>query len=209
MSIFGYDGFFAQVIRYAWKLFLLNVCFLICCIPVVTIGAALSALYSVFLNESLESGTVGPYFRAFKQNFKKGTLIWVAFALAGGLIGVNFYCLYAYNVAGGNLVRVMLALLTALYLSVLSFVFPLQARYENPVGRTIRNAVILGLSMLPSGLLMVLAAVYPLILFLLDVDIFVSVIGIWLLVGCSSSAQISAWIAARAFSKVEKAGAGE
>ena len=52
-------------------LILLNLIFLLCCIPVVTIGPAITALYAVSLR-SVRYGdgyVIQTFFRSFKQNF--------------------------------------------------------------------------------------------------------------------------------------------
>ena len=58
---------------------ILNILFLITCIPIFTIGASMTALYYVTLR--MVSGEEGPvskdYFRSFKQNFRQATVIWL------------------------------------------------------------------------------------------------------------------------------------
>ena len=55
---------------------LLNFLFLITCIPLVTIGAASSALYTITLRDAREEHgyLIGPYFNAFRENLKKALL---------------------------------------------------------------------------------------------------------------------------------------
>ena len=68
-------------------LILLNLIFLLCCIPVVTIGPAITALYAVSLR-SVRYGdgyVIQTFFRSFKQNFKQSFVV--------GMIGLLFVCL--------------------------------------------------------------------------------------------------------------------
>ena len=76
------------VMRFLGKLFdlmYLNLLFLLCSIPIVTIGASLTAMYSVALkmvkNEETYIGK--DFFKSFRMNFKQGTIIWILFLLIG------------------------------------------------------------------------------------------------------------------------------
>ena len=61
----------------------LNVIWLICCIPIVTIGASTTALYSVLLKmvKNEEGYIFRSFFKAFKENFRQSTVIWLLFVL--------------------------------------------------------------------------------------------------------------------------------
>lgn len=69
----------------------LNLVFLITCLPVITIGTALSSLYYVTLREARgEYGyLVRTYLREFKNNFKKGTIAFAILFLIGAILLFN------------------------------------------------------------------------------------------------------------------------
>ena len=73
MYIFSMDNPFFQFIGKLVDLVWLNILTLVCCLPVFTAGAALSAMYSVLIKMALkEEGVITkPFFRAFKENLKK------------------------------------------------------------------------------------------------------------------------------------------
>ncbi|MBP3304594.1 MAG: hypothetical protein J6L24_01355 [Oscillospiraceae bacterium] len=89
--------------------------------------------------------------------------------------------------------------MSLLYLSVVSYVFPLQARYDNPPKVTVKNAVILGLFWIFSGLLMGFVTLFPLIMFFVSLVVFLPVIAIWIPLGCALQIQINALIVQRVF----------
>ena len=71
-----------------------NLLFILCCIPVITIGPALTALYHCMLRtvKGNNNGTVKTFFRAFKENFIQSLVVWLCL-LAGALIlvlNINF-----------------------------------------------------------------------------------------------------------------------
>lgn len=70
----------------AADLMILNIVFIICCLPIVTIGASLTALHYVTLKmvRNEESYIVKSFFKSFKQNFKQATIINLIMLLFGG-----------------------------------------------------------------------------------------------------------------------------
>ena len=206
MKMLSYDGVFAQIIRYIWKLFVLNLCFVLCCLPIVTAGAAIAALYSVFLNNTLESSYVLQFFRAFKSNFKRSTCIWLVFLGVFAVLGVNAYLLMTYNFAGNSLFKVLIGIAALLCLCIGALIFPLQAHFENTLTQTWRNAFILGLSLLPYSAVMTLVSFLPVWLFFIDVNIMVLILSIWLPLGGSLATQVNSWIFVRVINRFKGSG---
>lgn len=203
MKFLSYDGLLARVFRYIWNLFLLNVCFILTSLPIFTIGASVSAMYSVFLNSSVESGVLRQYFSAFRENFPKATVIWLVFLSVGVVLGANWYFLLAYRFEGNGILMGVAMVVSVLYLSVLSFVFALQARFENTIWQTMKNAMILGIGKIFSGILMSFVFLFPAIMFVVDLDVFVNVVAIWIPLGFALQIQINALIAGRVFRKLQ------
>lgn len=203
MKFLSYDGLLAQIIRYIWNLFLLNVCLILCCLPVVTAGAAITAAYSVFLNSSMQSGVIGKFFHAFRENWKQATIIWLVFLAVIVLLVLDWYFLLSYSFPGSAIAIVVTAIASILCLSVASYVFPLQARFDNPIKVTMKNAVILGIFWIISGLLMGFVTLFPLITFFWNLEVFLLVIAVWIPLGCGLQIQINALIVSRVFRKVQ------
>mgnify|MGYP002518941364 FL=1 len=135
---------------------LLNFLVLLGCIPIVTIGASVTAgMYCMSKMRDPESMIITTeYFHAFAVNFKKSTMVWllllvVTFVGAGDLF-------YALRVArGGNLFFFLFALvLLFVVISVGFWVFLLIGRYENSVQEHLKNALLLAFGRLPRTILM-------------------------------------------------------
>jgi uncharacterized membrane protein YesL len=154
MKFLSYDGLLARIVRYIWNLFVLNICFILCCLPVITIGAAISAMYAVFLNDFRESGVLRKFVGAFAENFKQATVIWLIFMALAAVLAANWYYLLTYSLGGNGLLLAVAAVVSVLYLSVVSFAFALQAKYENSSLQTMKNALILSIGKFFSGVLM-------------------------------------------------------
>ncbi len=137
---------------------LMGLLFLITCLPVFTIGAALSGFYYAAMDSMRkEDGYIFKrYFSAFGRNFKQATLIWLIMLVLAGLCGMNVYCWVRYSDMSVAPVMLGLSLIMCIaWLITFIFVFPLQARFENTIGRTIENAFLLAISHLPFTLVIV------------------------------------------------------
>ena len=68
-----------------------NLLFILCCIPVITIGPSLTALYHCMMRtvKGNNNGTTKTFFRAFKESFKQSLIIWLLILAAGAMIILN------------------------------------------------------------------------------------------------------------------------
>lgn len=203
MRFLSYDGILAQVIRYVWGLFLLNVCFVLVSLPIVTIGPAITAVYAFLLDEQQEGNMLGRFFRGLGKNFRQAFVIGLIFLAGAAVLLADWYFLLFYEFAGREILRIVTVVLTVVYLCIASFAFPLQAKFDNPVGVTLKNAVILGLFRPGSSLLMSFVTVFPALLFMTDLDVFVYILSIWLPLGFALQMQVNALIVNRAFRKLQ------
>lgn len=122
-------------------LFFLNIVMLVCCIPVVTIGPAVTAAYAVLLKmvDDQEGYIFKDYFRYFKSNFKKGTVLGLIFIAAVYALYIEWQVVTKMNDV--NFIFIVIAIIsTAIVVAALLYVFPLTARYENTVINTIKNS---------------------------------------------------------------------
>ena len=158
-NFFSYEGPFFNVLNRLSDLVILNVLWFICCLPIVTIGASTTALYYVTLkivNEE-DAYVAKNFFKSFKENFFQSTIIWIIMAALGVFIYYDF--LFISNteaiVQNNNLYTIMfstLCFLGLVALMVFVWVFPLQARLENKIRHTFKNAILLGFKHLPTTL---------------------------------------------------------
>ena len=169
VNFLNLDSPVMRVVSRVADLIILNWLFILCSLPIVTAGASLTALHKVILQ--MLRGEEGPLIRgflaAFRDNFRKATAMWLLLLALVVVLVVDL-------LVGGRIlpqplwmaVLASMVLLAVLGLMVLLYAFPLQARYENPVGRTLKNAVLLAILHLPETLLM--AAIYlavPVVIF--------------------------------------------
>ena len=149
------------ITRLAYSMYL-GMLWLFCCIPVVTAGAATTALFSVTLKmvKNEEGRITSQFFHAFKSNFKQSTIVWLILLLAGSILGVDGYALYHLhfqNMFWTILTAVYLVALAA-YAIILMYIFPLMAYFDNTVPAMLRNSIMIGMRYLICTAVM--AAIY-------------------------------------------------
>lgn len=177
----------------------LNVLFLLCAAPVVTAGASAAALYTLTLRMARQEDGTAPrdFFRAFRENFRSATLLWLLL-LAAAALGVLEYILCRGSEAS-LAVLAPLGLLLLVWCFTAAYVFPLQARFENPVLRTLKNAVLMSFAHLPYTLALAAMNTLPLWLFLLDGELFWRLSVCWAIVGCAGTAYLDSLLLQRIF----------
>ena len=179
----------------------LNVMWLICCIPIITIGASTTALYTVMLRmvKNEEGYIFRGFLKAFKSNFKQSTLIWLILLLLGIVWTVDFRVAgFMPGMAGIILSAIFLAL-GFILLSVMIYIFPLTARYENGIKATFKNALILTVAKLPYTFLMVAIVVAAVFASLWSAFTLLFSLPLWLIIGGALIAWVNSYILRRVF----------
>lgn len=166
MGFFKYNGPFANFMGKLADVVILGLLTVICSLPIFTIGAAFSSLYYVTLKMARkeEYKVFRSYFKAFKDNFVKGTLLWLFMALVGFVLYLDFILLYQREIPGEYFVWIMMFIVAVVLVMIGSYILPLQAQFENPVSKTIKNAFIVSIMNTPRSLLIVLVGAVPLVL---------------------------------------------
>ena len=92
-GLFSIDNPFWQFVSRLLHILLLNLLWFVCSIPVVTIGAAATAVYSVTLKmvRNQEGYIIKSFFKAFRDNFRQATVIWLILLTAGAVIGADLF----------------------------------------------------------------------------------------------------------------------
>ena len=158
-GVFNPDSPMMRALGVVWDLIVLNLLFLVCCIPVVTIGPAITALHYVTTKMAGEKdGTpvVGNFFKSFRANFRQGVLMGILFGAAGGFLGYDIYLLWHSGNFQNSIFKILIPVAAIAYMMTFVYAFPLLARFNNTVLGTIRNAFIMSVTSLPQTFSMLL-----------------------------------------------------
>lgn len=145
MTILHIDSPIARAINKFVQMIYIGLLWFLCSLPVLTAGAATTALYEVLLKmQKDEEGAVGTaFFRGFRSNLKCSLPVWIPILLAEAVFGVN---LFYYAILGGRefLVQsVVFGILLVLSLTVYGYAFPVMAKFENTTQGTFRMVFLL------------------------------------------------------------------
>ena len=163
-TLLGPESHFANFFNKLFDILVLNFLMVVCSLPVITMGASVTALYhSVNRMQKNEGGLYRGFFRAFKDNFKQATVLWLVVLVTGALWGFN---LIFYSASQIPIFRTINVLILVLWAMVAAWIFPLQAKYYNPVKTTLKNAVLCMMAYLPRTLLMTVLNLVPVVCFL-------------------------------------------
>lgn len=178
------NAFFRAMGRLA-DLMLLNFIFIICSLPIFTIGASLTAMYYVTLKMAAnEEGYVfRSFLKSFRQNFKQATAIWIIMLFFGAVLVLDLLILHNMGGSFGTVFFVMVSALSILYLMVLIYVFPVLSRFENKVTTTLRNAFIMAIADFPRTFVMMALLVAALVFSLWNAYIVWYALLAWILCG--------------------------
>lgn len=145
-KLFAPDSALNRVLGTLADLVLLNLLFVFCSIPVITVGASYAAMYSVALKIAADRscGVFKPFFRAFKESFLKATVLWLLYLALGAGI---YFGLSVIRAAGMPwFFQLVYGIVTVLLLVSLAWVWALEAQFANPFYKTLKNSLIIGLS---------------------------------------------------------------
>ncbi|MEY8336004.1 DUF624 domain-containing protein [Lachnospiraceae bacterium 47-T17] len=186
-GLFYYDGFLSKILTGVMYIVSLNLLFLLCSIPVFTVGAAQTAMYTVLLKyiKHEEPDIIRGFFAAFRENFKRATLVWLVMLAAWGTLAGNYYFLYNRQMELAGAIRILLNLVLIALLVMWAYLFPVMAYFENNIRGYVAFSAGLAVAKLPFTAALVLLRTVPL-LAVLFLEQFLPM-AVLLLICCGSS----------------------
>lgn len=148
-ELFNLDNKFFQGINKIVDCVCLSFLWVLLCIPVVTAGAATTALYYT-VNKVIRNNRSyiwKEFWHAFRTNFKQSTLVWLILIFIYAIMGIDCYIMFQYAKAGvsyGSL-YIVFAVLMLIVTMWANYLFPYMARFENTLKAVLKNCVIMAL----------------------------------------------------------------
>lgn len=158
-NVFNMDNPLFRLINRIADMIVLNVLFVISCIPLVTIGTALTAMYYVAINTwGREDGYIFKmYVKSFKENWKQSTVMWLIMLVVGIVLSVDvWFWVSQWKTTGASMYKpltVISVVMLMVYLMIFTFVWPLLAKFRNSNVGTVKNAFAMVLTHVPETIL--------------------------------------------------------
>ena len=205
-DLFNIESPFMQLLTRVGDLIIVNVLYLVCCVPIVTIGAATAALHKVgqAIVYDTDNGIFKTFFRAFRDNFKQATALWLMMLVFAAAMGCNYLLISGF--VAGTLATVLKCVLVAAIVLVLvlaAYMFPLMVRYTNTLRELATNALILAVVKLPRTVALFLLSWLPLLILALSLETFLDTLVFWLAIGFGFTAYMSASVLKPVFTELE------
>lgn len=162
------DSTFARWMSFGLDALLIGIAWLVCALPVVTLGASTAALNRVAQNWMRErSGCdLRHFFTAFRENFKGATMVWLILLVPLCLIGFNAYAAWIAAVELSGAVKWMIVVTALLWIATAIYAFALQALFENRPMRTVVNALRIAVSNLLTTIILIALFAFAVFCFL-------------------------------------------
>lgn len=182
-DLFSINGPYARFMNFLWNMIVISVLWLVCCIPIVTIGASsLAAYYTAAKCVRHHTGTpVTEFFRAFRLNFKQATFFTVIYEIV--IAFLVFDCIYIYsNESIALIVLYLFYFLVGITLAHAMYLFSCMSRFAMSNFRLFR----LGVALLPRHLIVTILLLLLLITLILAIYVmpwailFLPGVGFWL-----------------------------
>lgn len=145
-TLFDNDGKLMRFLNMFTDILYLSILWIVCSIPIITVGASTAAYYSVMMKlVSGEESYIGRgFFKAFKENFKVATIVWIIMGLIGAFVAFSIYIVYVAGAMGSNLFYMLpfYFITLLIYLMTYNFVFPYIAKFYDTAGRCLYISLI-------------------------------------------------------------------
>lgn len=142
-SLFDQDSGLMKGCRYFVDVIYLNVLLVVTCLPIFTIGAALTAAHDVVRCRvtGRGGGLLHVYLHSLKRNFGQATAVWLS------MFAIALTLLYMWIIAGRSvIISAMVITVALLWVITFIWVWNLQSVFDNIVPCTLRNALLIGIT---------------------------------------------------------------
>lgn len=202
-TIFSFDS---PVIQFLYRIFdviCLNLLCLLCCIPVITIGPSVTALYYCAIKIIREPDfSIGKmFFHSFKTNLKQGILLTVLFIAVAVFLFLDIHICTIVDVSPVKYIRILLYVLCVAFALIVSYTFPLLAQFKNTIRNLIKNALLLSIGNIGYTFIIVILNAAPWVLLFLLPELFIRTFPVWLFFGFSAIALINSKLFVKIFDK--------
>lgn len=190
------DNIIVRLLTRVFDLVLLNILWLLCSVPIITIGASTTALYATMMKvvANEEGYIIRDFFENFRNNFRQSTSVWVILVILGLFLGMDFALLNSVPKSIAKIGSILLGIVLFFYLIEIFFVFPLIAKFDNTTWNMMKNALLIPVARLPFTCLVLFMNTICVILTLLNQMTIIVGAVIWSVIGVALVAYVDSVI---------------
>ncbi len=203
---FDMDSPFMMALSRLADMFFLSVLWLVCCLPVITIGPSTTAMYYVALKWARKDDVKisAAFFDAFKKNFKQGVILNLIFLVAGIILGLDYIIMSAQESTYGAISSACFLVMGIWLLGIMFYAYPLQAQFYNTIRQTLVNAAQLAVVKFPITLVVFVINLFPVIIGFISPVLLIRSAPIWILLAPGVAAFLNGKLFAKMFDQFIK-----
>lgn len=201
MNFFNEDNVVNIFFNRLGDIIIANLLFILCSIPIVTIGPSLSALYYCMLRiaKGNSSGVTKSFFHSFRQNFKQALIIWLIFLLLLIILLLDIRFLASVESSMAMVLSYCSAAVLVLLVIGFLYIFPVIAAFSNTLKNLLKNAYIFAFSHFPSTLAIAVISILPMYMTYQDLELLPLYAFCWFFFGFGLTALINSYMFYRIF----------
>lgn len=199
----GFLSFNSPLMRFMSKvtdLIILNLIFIFFSLPLFTIGSSMTALYYVALKmaDNTEGSIPKQFFNSFKSNFKQATVIWLIIVAAVMVFWIDISAFIRNQEHYASPVKIIVFIFGIVLVVTALQVFAVLAKFDNTIGQTIKNALVIALTQLIKSIAILAFWILPLAAVIINLRLLPVIIT----VGFSAPAYLSSLLLNSTFDKI-------
>lgn len=201
MNLLNEDNIIHIFLNKLGDIIVANLLFLVCCIPIITIGPALTALYHCMLRtvKGNNNGTTKTFFRAFKENFRQSLIVWLGLLAVGFILFLNIRFLQnTASVVSKPLFYISLGI-AGLVIILALYIFPVIAAFANTTVNLLKNAYVFAFLHFPSTLAIAVITILPMFMTYRDIKLLPLYACCWFFFGFGLTAYVNSLLLYRMF----------
>lgn len=199
-GLFNYNGYVFSALSKMGDLVILNIITFLFCIPIITIGPALTAAhYAALKIKRNENYVLNNFWKSFKENFKQSTLIGLILLFVSAIAAIMLIVTTGKNDSNISIFRGIMLAVEGFLLWVSMWIYPLQSKFSNTITMTFKHSVAMCFKYLFRTILMVAVYVLSFAVILINTKLLCYVI----LFGLSLPIYISAVLYDKLFAQIE------
>lgn len=192
MNFFSPEHPVTRFLSRLFDLIVLNALFIIFCLPVITIGASITSMYSITLKmiKNEECYMVKGFLSSFKQNFKQATLLWIPCLLIGVFLIADLYIVNNILPVSYHFLQYPILCLIIMLLCGYLYLFPLLSFFDAPLKQQVKNAFLLSLGHLPTTIVVLCLHIFVLIIIHYVPSLLIPILSLFLFFGFAAMALL-------------------
>lgn len=205
-KLFNEDNVLMRGLSFLWDLICLNLIFVLSCIPIITVGAAISSLFHVTIRmvRKEDMYILPAYFKAFRGCFKQSTLLFLPLCFACAFFGADLYIIHNLIDPSYIILQYPIWFIVFALASITIYAFPLIGLYENKTKQVLKNALLLSLSNIPTTIFIIVLHLLVILFCYRSGENLVIAFSLCLFIGCAAMAYFCSLFLSRILERCEQ-----